>query len=778
MKNKIYVVLISLIVGLIISGIICSGKKVFDSTIGNSDKTIGVVNNSLGDKFVAYIPLDDRPINVDRVKYLSESMGYTLKIPDADLYSTKLDGNGTNSNGTKYGNPESLARWLYEMEKSGCDYYIISLDQLFSGGLVGSRYLTLNDEKIFDMDYVKQIFENLVNNSSNKIYLYDSVMRLASTLDFEGYTIDDYMALSNYASVERNTLKNENLNVENIVKGYTKDTNGNLIKANVTSEKLQRYLSARERKLKLMDYYFEVIGNKENVFLFTGIDDSSTSKNIQTNEIDYMNKKAKEEGINVVIRDGIDELGMLSFSKLVYDVSNTSINIKTYYYGDNANNNASGYSSQTVKENYEDLLKTFGLKSVQADEDVSVLIFTNPNQESELMNTSIKLFNQYIDNINNKIPTIIVDASKDAYSKTFTNMMVDNVPLGYLIGYSSWNDFSNTVGIALSEGITRYLYLIGNNKNNESDKAFINLMSLSYIKDIAYKNNAMNEMGKVGDSNFVNNHMTPYANKIINNLKNSNFISNINNYEEKGVSSISVSNYRFPWNRTFEMRFDVNSNLGNPNNNKYEQIKTVTHLSFIKDSLTSDKMFYPDSNVTRKEVAKWVCLLNNLPLVDTYQGYYNDVDFNNSYWKYIETATKYGYFKGEGNSKFSPDNDMNRAQLVTLVIQIAEKDNIVLPKEKEVNFSDIEEGTWYYDKVKKAAEAGIINGYTDGTFKPARPATKTEAVVVLSRLYKRDEDGLKCNNYSKANPFKDVSTDHWAYNILFEAYYDHTCITN
>ena len=77
------------------------------------------------------------------------------------------------------------------------------------------------------------------------------------------------------------------------------DTNGNLIKANVTSEKLQRYLSARERKLKLMDYYFEVIGNKENVFLFTGIDDSSTSKNIQTNEIDYMNKKAKEEGINV-----------------------------------------------------------------------------------------------------------------------------------------------------------------------------------------------------------------------------------------------------------------------------------------------------------------------------------------------------------------------------------------------------------------------------------------------------------------------------------------------
>ena len=112
MKNKVYVVLISLIVGPIISGVICGGKRVFDSTIGNSDKTIGVVNNSLGDEFVAYISLDDRPINVDRVKYLSESMGYTLKMPDADFYSTKLDGSGTNSNGTKYDDPEALAGYM------------------------------------------------------------------------------------------------------------------------------------------------------------------------------------------------------------------------------------------------------------------------------------------------------------------------------------------------------------------------------------------------------------------------------------------------------------------------------------------------------------------------------------------------------------------------------------------------------------------------------------------------------------------------------------------
>ena len=108
----------------------------------------------------------------------------------------------------------------------------------------------------------------------------------------------------------------------------------------------------------------------------------------------------------------------------------------------------------------------------------------------------------------------------------------------------------------------------------------------------------------------------------------------------------------------------------------------------------------------------------------------------------------------------------------------AEKDNIVLNQEKEASFSDVEEGTWYSDNVKKAASAGIINGYPDGTFKPAEPATKTEAVVVLSRLYKRDKKHENCDNYNKANPFKDVNTNYWAYDILLEAYYEHSCIVD
>ena len=33
------------------------------------------------EKVIAYVPLDDRPDNVERVEYLAESLGYTLEMP-------------------------------------------------------------------------------------------------------------------------------------------------------------------------------------------------------------------------------------------------------------------------------------------------------------------------------------------------------------------------------------------------------------------------------------------------------------------------------------------------------------------------------------------------------------------------------------------------------------------------------------------------------------------------------------------------------------------------
>ena len=87
----------------------------------------------------AYVPLDDRPVNTDRVEYLAGSLGYELVMPDAEDYRTRLDEQPLGESGLKYGDRAALYEWVLEQEESGCDRYILSLDQLLSGGLVNSR---------------------------------------------------------------------------------------------------------------------------------------------------------------------------------------------------------------------------------------------------------------------------------------------------------------------------------------------------------------------------------------------------------------------------------------------------------------------------------------------------------------------------------------------------------------------------------------------------------------------------------------------------------------
>ena len=101
-----------------------------------SSVTASAADSSLA---IVYVPIDDRPVGVDRVIYQAESAGFDLIMPDADLYRTRLDNQPKNSNGTQYGDGTAVMNWMKSIS-SQYDYYVISLDQMFSGGLVNSRY--------------------------------------------------------------------------------------------------------------------------------------------------------------------------------------------------------------------------------------------------------------------------------------------------------------------------------------------------------------------------------------------------------------------------------------------------------------------------------------------------------------------------------------------------------------------------------------------------------------------------------------------------------------
>lgn len=66
-----------------------------------------------GAPVIAYVPLDDRPDNAERVVYLAESLGYELAMPERDLYRTRLDGSPRMRTGPSTGTGEHCTSgWL------------------------------------------------------------------------------------------------------------------------------------------------------------------------------------------------------------------------------------------------------------------------------------------------------------------------------------------------------------------------------------------------------------------------------------------------------------------------------------------------------------------------------------------------------------------------------------------------------------------------------------------------------------------------------------------
>lgn len=84
-----------------------------------------------------------------------------------------------------------------------------------------------------------------------------------------------------------------------------------------------------------------------------------------------------------------------------------------------------------------------------------------------------------------------------------------------------------------------------------------------------------------------------------------------------------------------------------------------------------------------------------------------------------------------------------------------------------VSFSDLP-NNWAKDYIVRAAELGIIKGYTDGTFGPTKNVTRFDTMLMLSRLHTIDTDLQKQIENKYSSLLKEVTggKDEWAYSEL------------
>ncbi len=547
-------------------------------------------------KTIAYVPLDDRPDNVERVVYLAESLGYALAMPEKVLYRTALDGQPKNFDSLQRGEPWSLFTWVLEQEAAGCDRYILSLDQLHSGGLVASRSMTGYDIELPGGGTVQvhSMLEKLLTalsaDENNVVWLLDSVMRLAPTVGYEGGTLEEYHAIRAFGALPRRTLEGAALNLEDIGESYWQGPNGEDLRAQAkaegTYEAALGHINSRERKL-LLSYVVQDTLRKpghENFRLLMGIDDSSLEDCIQKNEIAFLRQgiRTGEDGRQWDwLLSGVDDLAFKAVARMYLDETGwQGVSVIVDYFGDTYDQPACEYDFQPLWKIVEEHNQFFDLLPCNQAAGMYIFILTQPKDETQKQAYISRLLQALEDNRKQQMPTILIDASNGTYGTAVYDALTKQAELGYLLAYSGMLDMAIVTGTALSHGVARYAVLRNEDNTDAMDRAWARSIADSILKDFCYKGvvrNGLlayirNDLG--GDAN---NFWSPELDRedllqrleegmeqetapVIRNLERSAFLSSISPDAKAGErhwGGIALENYRFPWDRAFEIGMDI-----------------------------------------------------------------------------------------------------------------------------------------------------------------------------------------------------------------------------
>ena len=154
----------------------------------------------------------------------------------------------------------------------------------------------------------------------------------------------------------------------------------------------------------------------------------------------------------------------------------------------------------------------------------------------------------------------------------------------------------------------------------------------------------------------------------------------------------------------------------------------------------------------------------------------SSIDWHNDYIGY---ATKYNIVEGYNDGMFKPDEPVTRAEFVAMAVRYYKLFNEIKDKDYTVKYTDVNTSYWAYNDIAIAKNIGWLNGYADGTFKGDNNITRAEVVTVVNRATIRvaDEEYIS-KNTSILNKFSDLTVgNHWAKNEIFEAANTHMANT-
>lgn len=135
-------------------------------------------------------------------------------------------------------------------------------------------------------------------------------------------------------------------------------------------------------------------------------------------------------------------------------------------------------------------------------------------------------------------------------------------------------------------------------------------------------------------------------------------------------------------------------------------------------------------------------------------------DVPSGYWARtpISLISMLNIVTGYPDGKFKPEGNITRSEMAALLMR-AGKPAVMLSKPVPA-FKDVNEKFWAAKFIKDAAAYGVVEGYSDGSFKPKGNITRAEGLAMISRFA-----GVSQLEY-KVQYFPDITATYWAAPII------------
>ena len=187
----------------------------------------------------------------------------------------------------------------------------------------------------------------------------------------------------------------------------------------------------------------------------------------------------------------------------------------------------------------------------------------------------------------------------------------------------------------------------------------------------------------------------------------------------------------------------------------------------------SDGTVRPNGKITRAEVATiFFRLLDD----DTRAKYwssennFSDVSADKWYNNAVSTLSRMGVIGGYADGTFRPDAPISRAEFAKIAVSFTQNNGSAVYN----YFTDVKTTDWFAPYVTAAKDAGLIEGYSDGSFKPESKITRAEACAIVNRTLGRKPSKAHMKISDRID-WPDVQTTDWFYEAIMEATNSHTC---